>query len=66
MGSRGPRAAHARAVASQPAVRELGLPTGTVSQALAISPTAVVVGVARRETLLTARGLSEAQLLPRL
>jgi REP element-mobilizing transposase RayT len=55
--------AHARAVASGLAVRELGLPIAEVARALGVSPTAVRLGVARAETLLKAHGLAAGRLL---
>lgn len=63
-GSRRRVVAHARAVASCLAVRDLGLPIAAVAQALGISPSAVRVGVARGDALAAARGVPVGALLP--
>jgi hypothetical protein len=63
-GSRRRGVAHARAVVSHLAVRELGLPIAEVARALGVSPTAVRVGLGRGETLLAAHGIDPNQLLP--
>lgn len=55
--------AHARAVASFLAVRELGLPMTVVARQFGISPTVVRAGVARGAILLAERRLRGADLL---
>ena len=62
-GSRRRPVAHARAVASWLAVRELGLAIGEVAGALGVSRSAVRVGVARGEGLMAARRLSMGDFL---
>lgn len=61
-GSRRRVVAHARAVASCVAVRELTLPIAAVAHALGISPSAVRMGLTKGDGLLAARGMTVADL----
>lgn len=62
-GSRRRLAAQARAVVSQLAVHDLGLPMTVVAQQLSVSPAAVRFGLPRGERLLAARCLTARDLL---
>ncbi len=63
-GSRRRVVAHARAVASGLAVRELGVPIPEVARALGISSTVVRENLVRADALLAARRLTASALLP--
>ncbi len=63
-GSRRRVVAHARAVASRLAVRELGLSRAAVACALGISLSAVRMGVSRGNDLAATCGVPVAHLLP--